>query len=125
MSLYDVNIDFDEASKMWRQNKKHIGNGVFKYICCAINKNGLPCNNKPNYNSDYCFTHLYFIKDNTKFNDTNTYKENYNNKVYKSDKKNKNYNKCIMICKNGKKCERLKMNELNYCFTHYPNKIKI
>ena len=29
--LYDVDIDFDEASIAWRANKKSIGNGQFKY----------------------------------------------------------------------------------------------
>ena len=28
---YEVNIDFDEASKAWRKNKTSIGNGSYKY----------------------------------------------------------------------------------------------
>ena len=28
----EVIIDFDEASKAWRENKKSIGNGSFEYI---------------------------------------------------------------------------------------------
>ena len=28
---YEVNIDFDEASKEWRKNKTHLGNGMYKY----------------------------------------------------------------------------------------------
>jgi hypothetical protein len=28
---YQVIIDFDYASKMWRQNKIYLGNGMFKY----------------------------------------------------------------------------------------------
>ena len=27
-----LNIDFDHASKMWRQNKIYLGNGMFTYI---------------------------------------------------------------------------------------------
>jgi len=27
----EVNIDFDEASKAWRENKTYIGNGCFQY----------------------------------------------------------------------------------------------
>lgn len=27
------NIDFDEASHAWRQNKKYLGKGYFKYKC--------------------------------------------------------------------------------------------
>ena len=30
--LYEVNIDFDEASREWKKNKKSIGNGEYKYI---------------------------------------------------------------------------------------------
>ena len=37
--LYEVNIDFDEASKEWRHNKKSIGNGSYKYICTQTVKN--------------------------------------------------------------------------------------
>ena len=29
--IYDVNIDFDEASKQWRKNKIHVGDGHFTY----------------------------------------------------------------------------------------------
>ena len=29
-----VNIDFDEASRAWRANKKAIENGCFIYLCC-------------------------------------------------------------------------------------------
>ena len=29
--IYDVSIDFDEASKQWRKNKIHMGEGFFKY----------------------------------------------------------------------------------------------
>lgn len=38
-----MNIDFDEASRAWRQNKKSIGQGSFKYVCGEWTKNGTPC----------------------------------------------------------------------------------
>lgn len=28
---FEDSIDFEEASRAWRQNKTHIGNGMFKY----------------------------------------------------------------------------------------------
>jgi hypothetical protein len=31
MNEFSVNIDFDEASKAWRSNKKSVGNGMFTY----------------------------------------------------------------------------------------------
>jgi hypothetical protein len=40
----EVNIDFEDASKCWRQNKKHDGNGYFVYICSYIHSsNGKRC----------------------------------------------------------------------------------
>jgi hypothetical protein len=51
-----VEIDFDEASKAWRENKKSIGNGSFKYICCA-DKNGKKCGVKCMDREIYCRSH--------------------------------------------------------------------
>lgn len=52
----NVDIDFDEASKAWRENKKSIGNGSFKYICCA-DKNGKKCGIKCLEREIYCRSH--------------------------------------------------------------------
>ena len=38
----DGKIDFDEASKAWRANKKKIGQ-LFVYICTYIHSNGKRC----------------------------------------------------------------------------------
>lgn len=41
--MFKVEINFDEASKAWRQNKVHVSNGMFKY-CCGVSKlNGGTC----------------------------------------------------------------------------------
>jgi hypothetical protein len=56
--LYEVNINFDEASEAWRANKKHTGNGMYKYICCGITKTGKKCNRQPLSNYDYCKIHM-------------------------------------------------------------------
>lgn len=56
-SLYEVDIDFDGASEAWRSNKKQVGNGMFKYICCGITKTGNKCNRQPVLNSEYCKIH--------------------------------------------------------------------
>lgn len=55
--MYDVNIDFDQASKMWRNNKISIGNGSYKYICSALCKTGKKCRNKPLKNKQVCHIH--------------------------------------------------------------------
>jgi len=35
---YQVNIDFDEASKEWRKNKIKLGEGMFKYKRSSLRK---------------------------------------------------------------------------------------
>lgn len=47
-ALFEVNIDFDEASEAWRANKKYIGNGSYKYITPKLNntqQNNIQTNN--------------------------------------------------------------------------------
>lgn len=56
--LYDVNIDFDEASKHWKANKKSIGNGSYKYVCSKRGKNNNFCVSKCLPGENYCQTHL-------------------------------------------------------------------
>lgn len=56
-TLLKVDIDFDEASKAWKANKKSIGNGCYTYICIKINKSGKSCKNKSLPNCDYCRFH--------------------------------------------------------------------
>ena len=57
-TLYKVNINFDEAIELWRANKKHIGNGMYKYVCCGITKTTKKCNRWSLTNFDYCKMHL-------------------------------------------------------------------
>jgi hypothetical protein len=56
-ALYTVNINFDEAIQAWRSNKKHIGNGYYKYICGHLTKNGLNCRRESIAGSEYCALH--------------------------------------------------------------------
>lgn len=58
IQVYEVNIDFDEASEAWRANKKSIGNGIYKYICSKRCKNKKWCSIKCLPGEDYCKTHL-------------------------------------------------------------------
>lgn len=53
----EVNINFDEASKAWMQNKRKITNGCYVYRCIATTKKGEPCKCKPSQNSQYCHIH--------------------------------------------------------------------
>ena len=53
----EVNIDFDDASNAWKQNKKYMGNGTYKYICPNLKKDGTTCGKSCYKNSDLCWHH--------------------------------------------------------------------
>ena len=61
--IYEVNIDFDEASEAWKANKRSINNGSYRYVCA---KKGI-CNNmciaKCLPGEIYCRTHLKMFQD--------------------------------------------------------------
>jgi len=42
-STLPINIDFDEASRKWRDNKIKISNSLFAYKCRYIDKNSNEC----------------------------------------------------------------------------------
>ena len=54
---YEVNINFDEASECWKSNKKSIGNGSYRYVCCKRGKNNNLCIKKCLPGEDYCSVH--------------------------------------------------------------------
>ena len=54
---YTVEIDFDEASRSWKQNKKSQGNGTYTYKCVGLTKQGNSCNRKPLNECDFCKLH--------------------------------------------------------------------
>ena len=56
--LYTVEIDFDEASRMWKANKKSIGNGSYKYVCSQKTKSGNKCKRESLPSCDYCNQHI-------------------------------------------------------------------
>jgi hypothetical protein len=55
--LYNVEINFDEAIEAWRSNKKCIGNGHYKYICCQKTKTGNQCKRESLKFYDHCKIH--------------------------------------------------------------------
>ena len=63
MEKCPATIDFDEASRAWRENKNILKNGMFSYKkekrnCCHIDCEGLKCRKKRKINSDYCENHF-------------------------------------------------------------------
>jgi len=58
----DVNIDFDEASLAWMENKKKTKNGCCTYTCEHICKNGKKCNHESLRNSGLCRRHTIYGK---------------------------------------------------------------
>jgi hypothetical protein len=57
LPLYNVEINFDEASEAWRANKKYVGNGHYKYICCQKTKSGNQCKRESLKFCDHCKMH--------------------------------------------------------------------
>ncbi len=62
-SLYEVNIDFDAASEIWKSNKRSIGNGSYKYVCSKKGINNNMCIAKCLHGEIYCRTHLKMFND--------------------------------------------------------------
>jgi hypothetical protein len=57
-ALYEVNIDFDDASEAWKANKKSTGNGCYKYVCDHISlKTGKKCMRELKDSCDNCHYH--------------------------------------------------------------------
>jgi len=54
---YNIDIDFDFASKIWKQNKKSTGDGSYVYICGYLTHKGIPCQNKSGKHTQYCHLH--------------------------------------------------------------------
>jgi len=61
-ALYSVEIDFNEASKAWKQNKVSIGNGSYKYLCQKRSIKNNVCLKKRLPGEDYCRLHLNLTK---------------------------------------------------------------
>ncbi len=60
--MFEVNIDFDEASHAWRANKKCKHGTYYNYKCQNINSKGKKCKNLANVsnifvNGFYCKFH--------------------------------------------------------------------
>jgi len=53
----EINIDFDEASRCWNQNKKRLASGTYVYVCGADLKQGGYCQRRPEKNNDHCYLH--------------------------------------------------------------------
>lgn len=60
--LYSVDIDFDEASRMWKLNKRSKGNGCYDYVCQGITKKNKNCIRKCLMGSQYCNLHAAYAK---------------------------------------------------------------
>ena len=54
---YEENIDFDEASREWKSNKKSTKNGCYKYVCIQITKSGNQCKRESEAGNDFCKCH--------------------------------------------------------------------
>jgi len=57
LNEHEVEIDFDQASRLWMANKRRLKNGMYRYICCSIMKTGKRCQRKPVRNNAHCRIH--------------------------------------------------------------------
>ena len=62
-AIYEVNIDFDAASEAWKENKRSIGNGSYRYVCAKRGINNNMCISKCLDGEIYCRTHLKMHND--------------------------------------------------------------
>jgi len=51
-----IDIDFDEASRLWNSNKKKMKNCTYEYVCGKMLKNGQFCKRKL-INTESCNIH--------------------------------------------------------------------
>ena len=49
-----IDINFDEASSLWKANKKPIGNGMYRYICGRMSQKGKICQKVPMRSCNFC-----------------------------------------------------------------------
>ena len=54
---YTVEIDFDKASEMWKENKISQGNGTYRYCCMGKTRTGEKCSCKRIAETEYCKKH--------------------------------------------------------------------
>jgi hypothetical protein len=54
--IYDVNVDFDNASLAWRNNKLNVACCNYVYICPFI-KDNKKCGRRPFNGKQYCLIH--------------------------------------------------------------------
>ena len=57
----EFGIDFDDASKCWRENKKRKENGTYAYKCMRLTKEGKPCRKEAMkvIGAEYCKIHFF------------------------------------------------------------------
>lgn len=56
-----IDVDFDQASQAWRQNKKSLPNGTFIYVCGKTTASGQPCQKKRKRECQSCAMHRFGI----------------------------------------------------------------
>lgn len=63
LALYEDNIDFDDASEAWKQNKMSIGNGSYIYLCKKMGIRNNKCIKKCLQGEEYCCVHFKMSKE--------------------------------------------------------------
>lgn len=59
LKQFEIDIDFDKASRAWMQNKKRVGQS-YVYICGKCMSTGKPCQREPVEGQARCKRHSIF-----------------------------------------------------------------
>ena len=57
LDIFEVNIDFNDASLAWRANKRSMGGGCYTYKCPHVGNKNRKCRNVPIPSQEYCNKH--------------------------------------------------------------------
>jgi hypothetical protein len=55
--IYDVEIDFDDASREWLKNKRKLRDATYEYKCMRQFMSGRYCSRTPKFGEEYCIAH--------------------------------------------------------------------
>jgi len=59
--IHHADIDFDDAHRHWMKNKRKLANGLYRYICTGMFRNGSQCNRNPLLGKNTCRIHTSIV----------------------------------------------------------------
>jgi hypothetical protein len=59
--IHHADIDFDDSHIHWMKNKRKLTNGLYRYICTGMFRNGSQCNRNPLLGNNTCRIHTSIV----------------------------------------------------------------